>query len=75
MYPVEWQNASIMAENLLYLTPDELVALHRRFLSMIDMYTPRAGSSEERPKGAQKGAQSVALLLFGFPLPPTSSGE
>lgn len=69
-FPPAWQEADALAENLLYLTPEELTDFQQRFLALEDLYRDHTYDSAQRPEGALP----VRILFFGIPLRPTESG-
>jgi DNA-binding transcriptional ArsR family regulator len=69
-FPREWQEAGAIGSNLLYLTPDELVDLHRRFHAAAEPYLDRTFDPPQRPEGSLP----VNVLFFGFPRRSPPSG-
>lgn len=69
-YPSEWQNAAFLNNSIVYVTPDELLALCDELVDIFKRYDERT-DREQRPEGARP----VRLTAFGHPLPPTESGN
>jgi DNA-binding transcriptional ArsR family regulator len=70
-YGPEWRDASFVFDSLLYLTADELDAVGREFLAIVERYTERGSDRAKRPAGASP----VAIVAHGHPLPPSPSGN
>jgi predicted transcriptional regulator len=70
-YPKEWNDAAIMADWLVYLTPEELAEVRDAMLEQMSRFRPRTADKSLRPEGSR----AVQLAAFGFPLPPTASGN
>jgi predicted transcriptional regulator len=70
-YPKEWQEGAFIADWLVYLTPEELAELRASVLEQLSRYRPRTADMSLRPRGSR----AVQLAAFGFPLPPTASGN
>jgi DNA-binding transcriptional ArsR family regulator len=69
--PPEWQ-VGFTNSSLLYLTPDELEDLGEQVRAIVDAkYRERTADVSKRPPGSR----AVQYAAFGFPLPPTSSGQ
>jgi predicted ArsR family transcriptional regulator len=61
--PAEWQQAALMSDVLLYLTPAELAELGERVDRLLDRYLDRMTRPELRPPGARL----VSYIQFGAP--------
>jgi len=70
-YPKEWTDAAIMADWLVYLTPEELPEVRDSMLDQMSRFRARTADNSLRPEGSR----AVQLAAFGFPLPPTASGN
>jgi len=58
--------------SLLYLTPAELEDLGKKVREIVDtLYRERTADISKRPPGSR----AVQYAAFGFPLPPTDSGN
>jgi DNA-binding transcriptional ArsR family regulator len=69
--PAEWQVGFANA-SLLYLTPAELKELSIKVREIVDaVYRERTADVAKRPPGSR----AVQYAAFGFPLPPTASGN
>jgi hypothetical protein len=60
--PAEWQDAAVLDQELLYLTPAELRELSAAVLGLFERYRERTNDLESRPAGA--GPVRAAALLF-----------
>jgi helix-turn-helix protein len=69
--PQEWQEAAIVGDRILYLTPDELAGLGARIGELLDAYTERLTEPQHRPEGARQ----VTYVQFAFPRPRPASGN
>jgi hypothetical protein len=67
----EWREAALSMGNLLYLRPDELRRLNQRIIELIVPYGERTRDPSKRPTEAR----AVQLFAYGFPLPPTTTGN
>lgn len=67
----EWREAALSSENLLYLTAGELERFRDDFVALLMPYAERALDLEQRPADAR----AVRILAYGFPLPPTATGN
>jgi DNA-binding transcriptional ArsR family regulator len=70
-YPAEWQDASFIADWLVYLTAEELEQIGEVVMEQLAKYRPRTVDKALRPAGSR----AVQLAAFGFPVPPTASGN
>jgi DNA-binding transcriptional ArsR family regulator len=70
-FPPVWQKAAAIAENLLYLTPEELESLQRGFLELAAPYVDRTYDLTQR----LSGTLPVSILFFGVPFRPKAEGE
>jgi DNA-binding transcriptional ArsR family regulator len=70
-YPKEWQEASYLFDSLVYLTPSELKEIQVALFELMTRYHERTADKSLRPEGAR----AVQLASYGFPLPPTASGN
>lgn len=70
-YSKEWHDASLMADWLVYLTPEELTEIQDAFIEQMSKYRERTMDKSKRPEGSR----AVQLAAFAFPLPPTASGN
>ena len=61
--PVDWQEAAVFGDSLLYLTVDELAGLRDALQALADPYLERIGSSDRRPPGTRP----VKFLQIAFP--------
>jgi DNA-binding transcriptional ArsR family regulator len=51
--PEEWQRAAQFGDTMIYVTPDELDELGRRYEELIDKYVDRLTDPSRRPPGAR----------------------
>ena len=65
---LEWQEAAVFGDRMLYLTSDELARLDRDLESLLEPYVERTASRELRPEGARL----VTLIRAAFPQPDDS---
>jgi DNA-binding transcriptional ArsR family regulator len=63
--PVEWRDAAMFGDTILYLTPDELANLGDRIRALAEPYVERTSHPPRRPAGSR----AVTLLQLAFPLP------
>ncbi|MFE6775710.1 winged helix-turn-helix domain-containing protein [Streptomyces sp. NPDC057702] len=63
--PDEWQRAERIGDALVYLTADELSAVHRQIDALLRPFEGRETHPESRPAGARL----VQVIRAGFPLP------
>jgi predicted transcriptional regulator len=61
--PKEWQEAWLVGDRFLYLTPDELTAIEAKVRDLLDPYSDRVTDASLRPYGARL----VSYLHFAFP--------
>ena len=61
--PAEWQQAALMSDVLLYLTPAELTELGEQVDGLLDRYLDRMTRPELRPAGARL----INYIQFGAP--------
>jgi len=66
LYPADWRRALGSTYDVLHVTPEELVALHRRMLDLLGQY--RRLDRDERPPGASR-VQVIVDLAPWFPPP------
>lgn len=69
--PEEWQRAERHSDAMLYLTPEELVALGERLDAMVAEYADRGYHPELRPEGARR----VAYLHVAYVAPDARDGD
>jgi DNA-binding transcriptional ArsR family regulator len=62
--PVEWQEAAVFGDTMLYLTPEELQRLGRDLEALAERYVERTADPRLRPEGARL----VSFLRLAFPL-------
>lgn len=67
----EWQQAERYSDAVLYLTPEELVAIGERIGAVIAEYADRGLDPSLRPAGARR----VAYLHVGYVAPERGPGE
>ena len=67
-----WVEHSGLSQNLVYLTVDEMAALHRAWDELISPLVRRRPLGEHAARPAD--ALPVNVTLIAFPLPPTASG-
>jgi DNA-binding transcriptional ArsR family regulator len=70
-YPKEWQEASYLADWLVYVTPEELKEIGESVMEQLSRFRDRTADRSLRPDGSR----AVQLSAFGFPLPPTPTGN
>jgi DNA-binding transcriptional ArsR family regulator len=70
-YPRDWQRSWFSTNNISYLRPEELSQLGEDILQLILRYRDRTVHPELRPEGSRP----VSVLAYGFPIPPTPSGN
>ncbi|HVY11047.1 MAG TPA: helix-turn-helix domain-containing protein [Mycobacteriales bacterium] len=70
-YPKEWQQGSFITDWLIYVTADELAEIGEAVMEQLSRYRERTGDLSLRPEGSRP----VQVAAFGFPLPPTASGN
>jgi hypothetical protein len=63
LWPAEWEEASGSSQSMVFLTPDEALALQQEFRAMIDQYLPRRKDPSRRPPGALP----VEISTFTYP--------
>ncbi len=61
--PEQWQHAAHFGDSLLYVTPEELIALATQTQAMMDRFLDRLEHPELRPPGARQ----VTYLHLAFP--------
>ena len=69
-YSEEWQKAAPTISSMTYLTSAELQQITDELVELLSRFTERL-DPEQRPKGTLP----VQLTAFGYPLPPTQSGN
>jgi Helix-turn-helix domain len=62
-WPAEWEESSGSMQSLVFLSPDEAVALREEFRVLVDRYMPRRDDPSQRPAGAVP----VEISTFYFP--------
>jgi len=67
----EWREASLSMGNLLYLRPEELTRVSKQIVDLLRPYGERTRDASQRPPDAR----AVQLFAYGFPLPPTATGN
>lgn len=67
----EWRDAALSMGNLLYLRPEELRRLYEEIVALLIPYGDRTRDPSKRPSDARP----VQLFAYGFPLPPTTTGN
>jgi predicted transcriptional regulator len=70
-YSAEWNDAAFMADWLVYVTPEELAEIRDSVLEQMSKFRARTADKSLRPEGSR----AVQLAAYGFPLPPTASGN
>jgi hypothetical protein len=70
-FSTKWRRSAYSMDWLVYLTPEELSGLNEDIRALFMKYRDRAVDPSLRPEGAQ----AVQLVAYGFPLPPTASGN
>jgi hypothetical protein len=68
--PKEWKTAAPMISSLMYMTAAELQQVGDELVEILSRFDDRV-DPEQRPEGALP----VQLTAFGYPVPPTSSGN
>jgi predicted transcriptional regulator len=68
--PRQWAEASVLADNVLYLTPEELADLGARIAELAEPYVKRTEDASRRPAGARP----ISLIRLGFPMPAEDGG-
>jgi hypothetical protein len=63
LWPAAWEDASYSSQSMVFLTPDEAVALQAEFRAIIDQYLPRRTDPSRRPAGALP----VEISTFAYP--------
>ena len=61
--PREWQEAALLGDRLMYLTPAELTEVGARVRELLDPYSDRVTDPSLRPDGARR----VSYLALAFP--------
>jgi hypothetical protein len=61
--PADWQEAFLLGDQILYVTPEELAELGRRVRELVDVYFERQLKPELRPSGSRL----VTYLHLAFP--------
>ena len=64
--PAEWQQAALMSDMFMYLTPAELTELGEQVERLLDRYLDRTTRPELRPPGARR----ILHIQFAAPLQP-----
>ena len=62
-YPAEWQEAAMVGEFLVHVTPEELRAIQAEVLAVVDRYHARNADPSLRPEGSRP----VEIVAFGYP--------
>ncbi|HEY0318686.1 MAG TPA: helix-turn-helix domain-containing protein [Solirubrobacterales bacterium] len=63
--PREWAEAAILADNVLYLTAEELAELGARIAELAEPYVDRTEDASRRPQGSRP----ITLIRLGVPIP------
>jgi hypothetical protein len=61
--PRQWQEAALLGDRFLYLTPSELTEIGRKVRELLDPYGARVADPSLRPDGARR----VSYLQLAFP--------
>ena len=61
--PLEWQEAALFGDSLLYVTAAELTAIKDELRALADRYLQRVPNRALRPPGARP----ITFLHFAFP--------
>jgi predicted ArsR family transcriptional regulator len=61
----EWAEAAILADNVLYLTAEELAELGARIAELAEPYVDRTEDASRRPQGSRP----ITLIRLGVPIP------
>jgi DNA-binding transcriptional ArsR family regulator len=70
-YPFEWRDAAFTADSVGYLTAEEMSELGDEIAGLFSRYRDRVLNKELRPADAEP----VKLTAFGYPIPPTPTGN
>ena len=70
-HPKEFQDSAFIADWLVYLTADELAEVRDVVVEQLSKFRARTQDKALRPEGSR----AVQLAAYGFPLPPTASGN
>jgi predicted transcriptional regulator len=70
-FPSKWQRASFSMDWLVYVTPEELKTMNDEITEIYAKYRYRIANKSQRPPDAR----AVQVVAYGFPLPPTQSGN
>lgn len=70
-FPVEWRGEGFSMDWLVYVTPEELRDMNEEIYAVMSRYRDRTADLDQRPEGARP----VQLAAYGFPLPPSPSGN
>jgi predicted ArsR family transcriptional regulator len=70
-YSLAWRDAAFMSDSLGYLTAEEMAEVGDEISALFSRYRDRVVNKELRPDGAEP----VQLAAFGYPIPPTASGN
>jgi predicted transcriptional regulator len=70
-FPRKWRQASFSMDWLLYVTPEELGQMEAEIFAVISRHRDRTADIAKRPEGSQ----AVQVAAYGFPLPPSASGN
>jgi DNA-binding transcriptional ArsR family regulator len=68
--PREWAEASLLGDNVLYLTAEELAALGDEIAELAEPYVKRTEDASLRPEGSRP----ISLIRLGFPTPEQGGG-
>jgi predicted ArsR family transcriptional regulator len=69
--PDEWAEAAIIADNILYLTAEELADLDARISELLEPFGARTEDATRRPAGSRL----TNLIRLGFPIPDPADRE
>ncbi len=70
-YPYVWREAAFTSDSVAYLTAEEMSELGDKIAELFVGYRDRLQNKELRPAEAEP----VKLVAFGYPVPPTPSGN
>jgi predicted transcriptional regulator len=70
-FPAEWQAEAFSMDWLVYVTPAELREINDAIYEVMAQYRHRTADLDQRPEDAMP----VQLAAYGFPVPPTPSGN
>jgi DNA-binding transcriptional ArsR family regulator len=70
-YSRQWRDAAFTADSIGYLTAEEMATLGDEISDLLRRYRERVINKELRPAGAEP----VQIVAYGFPIPPTPTGN